>query len=540
MYKCCYGLLLALFLFACEGREMFCLRQAEELAESNPELALKHLDSVKSPTGLGKDNLLNYYFLKWHATFMRDGRLDDFFPSEEAARYWEKQGDAYRAAYVWLYNGIMTGRRFTRDESALYLNRAKTCAERSQDSLLLFYVYYFRGRLCYRNREFSEGKSLFRKALYYHTDTPARNRAHYWLKVAGCALSRDDYGMAESCYRRMWACVTTRRDSLRATEDLFHSLRHVRNSKVWGNILHSLEDELQDDPYTWVSYRLVKAASFLRERQLDSVARVLADVPQDTLREMPGLLLRYYRLKERYHVRRGEFEQANEELRKYIREREQWQDDEHSRRLSQIVANYTQEKLEHEVRHLRAHRLRLALGLVLLFLLSVGVVWRIVNRRKEKLLEKEQEAETWQELYRLMQEKQDDNKTALMRELAVSRQLARLAGEAAPRNASFIRMYDEILGDIYPSELKWDNFYKLIDSLFDNFHIRVKARYPELDEKELQLVCLLKGEFRTDEIAVVMKTSVGMVLKRKSYLRKKLNLGDRTDIAALLSESLEN
>ena len=63
MYKCCYGLLLALFLFACEGREMFCLRQAEELAESNPELALKHLDSVKSPTGLGKDNLLNYYFL---------------------------------------------------------------------------------------------------------------------------------------------------------------------------------------------------------------------------------------------------------------------------------------------------------------------------------------------------------------------------------------------------------------------------------------------------------------------------------------------
>ena len=540
MYKCCYGLLLALFLYACEGREMFCLRQAEELAESNPELALKHLDSVKSPAAFGKNNLLNYYFLKCHATFMRDGRLDDFFPSEEAARYWEKQGDAYRAAYVWLYNGIMTGRRFTRDETALYLDRAKTCAERQQDSLLLFYVHYFRGRLYFRNREFSEGKMAFQQALDYHADKPSRNRAHYWLKVAACALNEDDYVMAENCYRRMWECVITRRDSLMATRDLFHALRHVRQAKVRGEVLHHLEEELQDDFHTQVSYRLVKIASFIRERQLDSAGMMMAGLPADTLREMPDLLLQYYRLRGRYYVRLGDFEQATAELRKYIRERERWRDGEHSRRFSQIVAEYTQEKLEHEVHLLRVHRQRLVLGIIVLLLLSAGVIGWMLARRKEKLLEAERLSETLQELYRFMQEKQSDAKTVLMHELAVTRELARLAGEAAPRNKTFIQMYDELLGDIYPSELEWGNFYKLIDGIFDNFHIRLKDKYPDLTEKEIQLACLLKGELRTAEIAVVMKTSVAMILKRKSQLRKKLNLGDRTDIALLLSQSMEN
>ena len=224
----------------------------------------------------------------------------------------------------------------------------------------------------------------------------------------------------------------------------------------------------------------------------------------------------------------------------YNRQREQWQDDAHRKRLSKIVSDYMQEKLENEVRLLRAHRQMLVSGIIILFLLSAGVVGRILVRRREKLLETERKAETWQELYRLMQEKQNDTKVLLMHELAVTRELARLSGEAAPRNVNFVKMYDELLGDIYPSELEWENFYKLINGIFDNFYTRLKDKYPDLSERDMQLVCLLKGEFRTDEIAVVMKTSVAMVLKRKSQLRKKLNLGDRADIVQLISQSMEN
>lgn len=540
MYKCCYGLLFALFLMACGGRERECLEQAEKWAESNPELALEYLDSLKSPVALGKDDFLNYYFLKCHATFMRDGRLDDFFPSEEAAGYWEKKGNAYRAAYAWLYNGIMSDCRSAQNDAALYLNRAEACAGKQQDSLLLFYIYYFRGRLCFRNREFSEGKILLQKALEYHADTPARNRAHHWLKVAACALSKDDYAMVENSYRRMWECVTTQRDSLLTTENLFRALRHVRNSKARGDILHSLKDQVQGDSYTQNFYQLVKAALFIRERQLDSAGMVLAGIPADTLRDMPELLLRYHRLRGRYYFQRGDFEKAAGEFRIYIRTREQWQDDAHRKRLSKIVSDYMQEKLENEVRLLRAHRQVLVSGIIILFLLSVGVVGRILVRRREKLLETERKAEAWQELYRLMQEKQNDTKALLMHELAVTRELARLSGEAAPRNVNFVKMYDELLGDIYPSELEWENFYKLINGIFDNFYTRLKDKYPDLSERDMQLVCLLKGEFRTDEIAVVMKTSVAMVLKRKSQLRKKLNLGDRADIVQLISQSMEN
>ena len=56
-----------------------------------------------------------------------------------------------------------------------------------------------------------------------------------------------------------------------------------------------------------------------------------------------------------------------------------------------------------------------------------------------------------------------------------------------------------------------------------------------LNEKEIQLCCLLKANFTTKEISVVTQQSVRTVYQRKSTIRQILQMPEAEDIATYLS-----
>ena len=84
--------------------------------------------------------------------------------------------------------------------------------------------------------------------------------------------------------------------------------------------------------------------------------------------------------------------------------------------------------------------------------------------------------------------------------------------------------------------LVWEDLYKVIDSIYDNFYTHVLTRFGNvLNERELQLCCLLKANFSTKEISVVTQQSVRTVYQRKTTIRQKLNMDEKEDIADFLS-----
>ena len=86
------------------------------------------------------------------------------------------------------------------------------------------------------------------------------------------------------------------------------------------------------------------------------------------------------------------------------------------------------------------------------------------------------------------------------------------------------------------SLLNWNDLYQTIDYIYGGFYTSLIKRFgTTLNEKEIQLCCLLKANFSTKEISVVTQQSVRTVYQRKSTIRQTLQMPEAEDIATYLS-----
>ena len=161
-------------------------------------------------------------------------------------------------------------------------------------------------------------------------------------------------------------------------------------------------------------------------------------------------------------------------------------------------------------------------------------------KRKRQMEEKEEELETLRQLVNESQqhtEQKDDRffKRILLQQLGVIR-LA--ASNPTNANQELIRRMSEIVDGQVPvdSLLNWEDLHQTIDYIYEGFYTRIKAKYGELlNEKEIQLCCLLKANFSTKEISIVSSQGVRTVYQRKTVIRQKLGMEEKGDIVEYLS-----
>lgn len=172
-------------------------------------------------------------------------------------------------------------------------------------------------------------------------------------------------------------------------------------------------------------------------------------------------------------------------------------------------------------------------------LLLLAIVWYL-QRRKHLLVEKEEELEA---LRRLLHETEDDDggsndkfvKKMLLQQLGLIRIVA--TNPSSDHQELLAQMGRIANKDVMADELLvWDDLYQTIDMVYDGFYTRIRQKYGNiLNEKELQLCCLLKSDFSTKEISVVIQQSVRTVYQRKTVIRQKLGMEEKEDIAGFLS-----
>ena len=178
----------------------------------------------------------------------------------------------------------------------------------------------------------------------------------------------------------------------------------------------------------------------------------------------------------------------------------------------------------------------IAIGLVVI----IGGLTFYIRKRKRQMEEKEEELEALRQLVTESQqhtEQMDDRffKRILLQQLGVIRMAA---SNPTTANQELIRRMSEIVGGQIPvdSLLNWEDLYQTIDYIYEGFYTRIKEKYGDLlNEKELQLCCLLKANFSTKEISIVSSQGVRTVYQRKSAIRQKLGMEEKGDIVEFLS-----
>lgn len=175
-------------------------------------------------------------------------------------------------------------------------------------------------------------------------------------------------------------------------------------------------------------------------------------------------------------------------------------------------------------------------GLAFVITLLSYIVWK----RKRQAEEKEEELEALRQLINESQqhtEQKDDRffKKILLQQLGVIRMAA---SNPTTANQELIKRMTAIANKEVEVDalLNWKDLYKTIDYIYEDFYTRLRTKYgDQLNEKEIQLCCLLKANFSTKEISIVSGQGVRTVYQRKTVIRQKLGMEEKEDIVEWLS-----
>lgn len=191
----------------------------------------------------------------------------------------------------------------------------------------------------------------------------------------------------------------------------------------------------------------------------------------------------------------------------------------------------------------RTQMLLLGLGFGLLMVVA-GILF-YVRRRRNRWIEAEERAETLQRLLddaslATSDASRDSHffKKILLQQLGIIRLIATAPTE---QNKELLQQIARISSCEVPADslLNWADLYPVIDSLFDGFHTRLLQHFGSLlNEREVQLCCLLAAGFSTKEISVVSGHSPRTVYQRKSDIRRKLQLEEAEDIVSGIREKI--
>lgn len=210
-------------------------------------------------------------------------------------------------------------------------------------------------------------------------------------------------------------------------------------------------------------------------------------------------------------------------------------------RIDNISLHYEKRKLIGKNLRLIHKQNKLYISICILILIVALIVLFFKNLIRKKRWDYIQACSMVESLKQLCSEQekcQDKFRALLIEKLEISKKLALLSGQPLDKNKSFLEMYSKVIGE-RDIELDWTELYFTINFLYNNFHLKLTNKFAELNEKEIQLCCLLRAGFKSDEIAFVIRLTIYSVHKRKTCIRKKLGLDEREDILEYLLKNIE-
>ena len=216
----------------------------------------------------------------------------------------------------------------------------------------------------------------------------------------------------------------------------------------------------------------------------------------------------------------------------------QWQENDYIRYRVAEAKERSMSDLREQVLRQKLAKQRQTVLLVGLVCVVLGLCLLLVylyRRRQRLLFEKEEEIETLRNMLASgaseHSEKQpaDGNVRKLMlQQLGV---IKTIAGTPTEANQQLLARLMALNEETANALIDWSSIYQTIDLVYDGFYTRLRDQYKDvLNEKELQLCCLLKADFSTKEINMLTRQSLQTIYQRKTQVRQKLSLAEAEDI----------
>lgn len=507
-------------------------RQAQEVADSDPDSALILIDSVLNiMVFLDDDIRMNMSLMQAEALFTHpDGERRELsqrikakkiytMPElERSAEYFAEKGDYLRASYGALYSGYVLRELRDDDAAMVCFKDAAKYAEITGDSLTYARANYNVARLLYQKFLDEEALPVIKTAdAYFGTNYDERALAKNLMSLS--YFDKKDYTGAEKCLEQGLS-YANKTNSKYAWQKLMNNYSVCyREQGKFDEAIACLRQIKTCDTTTKILQYLNLANTFTKFNEYDSASIYyqnvlnllsLADIKFETTVSTYAAMSNFTELQKDY--------QQSLRYMKMCRWFEyQFQDSLRKDNLYHIQRQYDYETLQNTMnrRIISNYRIEMMMAVVIIIVLAVALFlyYRIIQKNKK-------EAEMKALLMRIMKDNENliQDKSDNLAEKLRSMQRLEILSKDHKDKYLLANLENEMFGDKNHWEVMTDLFNTIYPGLYDS----LKDKYPDMSELERRVYMLNDFKLSRIDEALLLDVSTSVLDKARGKVKKLL------------------
>ncbi|MCG6188587.1 tetratricopeptide repeat protein, partial [Maribellus maritimus] len=493
------------------------LKKVEILVEHHPDSALVLLEEIPNPQSLKKSLFYRYSLLQIQA---KDKSYKDITTDTlifDIQKYYDNRNEIEKAALASFYCGRVRQEQKKYEEAMkIYLNAEKYLMQSNNVNLKGLYqssvaaIYYQQLLMQKAINHFKLAKTYFHQSENYKNEISVSNF------IGNCLLIQEKADSALAYYYKALALADKhklRYEQARTREGLGVAYREIEE---WKRSEFFFKEAWIFSDDSLKKARLSSNIAFLFENRnnTDSTVYYL----QRAITYMPSqkdnfLMANIYKTWSVIEEKDQNFQEALSKYKLYNKYLATILDENKNSAMLEIEGKYNFQLIETRNKQLiigRQKILLFSLGLVLTLLVLIFLVLRRSAWKERKLEEAELKIYQMKEMARGFNEKENSFRNVLIRHFDILKKAALLEGylkeEEKIRGKNLLKKFNEIVYG--QKKLDWDLFYQTLNDLNNDCFDRLKNKFPQLDESEFRICCLIYVEFNNTEIAIILSYSV--------------------------------
>ena len=508
------------------------LLKVENIVEQQPDSALQLLNTVLFPEDLNKTMYNKYYLLLLQA---KDKSYKDITSDTvifAVKDYYLNKKDIPNAALAAFYCGRIWHELDNIDKTVDAYMEAEKLADKTENYNLKGLIQGNLGILHREHLSYDKAIEFSKNAVVmYDKAKNYRNKIMAMRLIGDCFLLKNNIDSAFYYYNKSLLYA----DSCKSI-DLQLNIKNsmgvaYREQGLYENAKKLFNEALNstDDSINQATTVLNIAKLYVLTNNLDSVSFFLDKIIALQL-DNPKLIRSSYLLRSNIEENNNNYKEALNSYKEFYKYTINIYDNDKNKKILEIQEKYNYEKLKNSKKESEL-KLQKVLTMLSLALLIVGIIafifYREYVKNKRLIMEIEQKTDSLQKLADKFSAENSTFSHLLLDHFGILRKtvsIESLLTETEQKNGKkLIKKFNNI---VYGQDkMDWDKMYSLMDNLRDGFYSKLRIKYPQLNETEFRISCLsCETDFSDKEIEIILGTTLNMVRRIRSDLRKKIGM----------------
>ncbi|MFV0330697.1 MAG: hypothetical protein ACK5KL_12900 [Dysgonomonas sp.] len=525
------------------------LKEAEQIVEINPDSTLSLLDSILIPENLKGKRYYDFLLLQVKAKDKSNKNISEDTTIFDVKNYYIKNNDLDKATMASFYSGrVLEVQKKHKEAMAAYIEAESYADKTTENYNLKGLIQSYIGYLYYDQLLQDEALVRFKKAAdYFQQAENYRNEAYTFRDIGSSFLLKKETDSAYYYYQKGIEIANTANDSV-CQSSIRQNIGLIFRKQ--GNYKKSKEYLAQAIPFATNNITRAKIYSNIAqvlytENKTDSAilyfqkSLVLLDNSDDSF-----LKAKIYEFLSNIEAARGNHKISLDHNKNRIENLKNIFDKNESQTILNIQKKYNYELVKNTNNKLLIQRQFLFIVLLALGLAIVVIIflYRQKSLKKERdLFEAEQKISQLSQMAKSYDKKEDSFRSKLLHHFDILKKSALLEGflrdDEKKHGQKLLKKFNEIVYN--QASLDWNLLYQTINELHNGFFDSLRETFPQLDESEFKICCLIYSDFTNAEIAIIIGQSINTITAKRSSIRKKIGVKDYGNIVDYLNNNVK-